>query len=144
VRVANLRREHAHKVSNNLLSRYGKIAVERLNVQSMVRNRRLARAISDAGWGQFIATLKSKAERAGVRVVEVNPSGTSQECSNCGAIVQKALSVRVHKCGCGLILQRDVNAARNILCRAFAEPGTGSWSITASMDTVLQEAVCFS
>jgi putative transposase len=101
-RVANLRREHTHKAANNLIGRYGKIAVERLNIHGMVGNHGLARAISDAGWGRFIATLKSKAARAGVEIVEVNPRGTSQECSGCGALVQKALSVRVHRCECAL------------------------------------------
>jgi putative transposase len=143
-RVANLRREYAYKVSNNLVGRYGKIAVERLNIHGMVGNGRLARSISDAGWSQFITTLKSKAERAGVEVVEVNPRGTSQECSNCGVTVQKSLSVRVHRCDCGLVLQRDVNAARNICRRAFAESGTGLWSVTLPLGGVLQEAVCFS
>jgi putative transposase len=95
VRIANLRREHAHKVSNFLVGRFGLIVIECLSILGMLGNNRLARAISDVGWGQFIAVLKSKAERAGVRVVEVNPRGTSQECSKCGAIVQKALSVRV-------------------------------------------------
>ncbi|MCL6479355.1 MAG: transposase, partial [Peptococcaceae bacterium] len=81
----------------------------------------LAKSISDAGWSEFLAMLCYKAEEAGSRVVKVNPSGTSQECSRCGTIVAKDLSVRVHKCPyCGLVLDRDVNAARNILAKAMA------------------------
>ena len=139
-----MRREHAHKISNSLLNRYGLIAVERLNVQGMLRNRRLARAIADAGWAGFISTLKSKAARAGARVVEVDPGGTSQECSGCGAEVPKTLSTRLHRCSCGLVLHRDLNAARNILRRALAQLGTSWLSANAAAAGLLKEAVCFS
>jgi putative transposase len=125
-RVANLRHEHRHKVSNELISRYGKIAVESLNVQGMLRNPRLARAISDVGWSAFVATLTYKAERAGGEVKQVSPNGTSQECSACGENVPKKLNVRIHRCACGLVLDRDHNAALNILQRAW--PGTGQLS----------------
>ena len=141
-RVANCRREHQHKVSNDLISRYGKIAVESLNVQGMVKNDRLARAISDVAWSSFVAVLTHKAERAGGKVVQVAPNNTSQLCSACDAKVPKTLGVRVHRCGCGLVLDRDENAARNILERAW--PGTGQWSVTPPVGDVLQEAVCFS
>jgi putative transposase len=141
-RVANLRHEHRHKVSNDLISRYGRIAVESLNVQGMVRNPRLARAINDAGWSAFVATLTHKAERAGGEVKQVSPNGTSQECSACGEDVPKALHVRVHRCGCGLVIDRDHNAALNILNRAW--PGTGQLSVTLPLGGVLKEAVCFS
>jgi putative transposase len=143
-RIANLRREHAHKISNSLLGRYGLIAVERLNVQGMLRNRRLARAIADAGWAGFISTLKSKAARAGAQVVEVDPGGTSQECSGCGAEVPKTLSTRIHRCICGLVLHRDVNAARVILRRALAQLGTSWLSANPAVAGLLKEAVCFS
>jgi putative transposase len=138
VRVANLRKEHAHKIANNLLSRFGLIAIECLFILGMVRNNRLSRAISDVGWNQFVTILKSKAESAGARVIEVDPRGTSQECSGCGAIVSKTLSERMHVCDtCGLVLQRDVNAARNILRRALAEPGTGSLSVSLPVGGLL-------
>jgi putative transposase len=142
VRVANLRREHQHKVCNDLLTRYGRIAVESLNVQGMIRNRRLAQAISDVGWSGFVTILSHKAERAGGEVKQVSANDTSQLCSACGAKVPKTLSVRVHRCQCGLVLDRDHNAARNILERAW--PGTGQWSLTLPLGAVLQEAVCFS
>lgn len=119
-RVRNLRHEHRHKTALKLTRRYGLIALEGLAVRNMVKNRRLARSISDAGWYGFRMTLAQKAESAGVRVVEVDPSWTSQLCSGCGQIVRKQLSERWHSCECGCSLQRDVNAARNILARGLA------------------------
>ncbi|ADJ29633.1 RNA-guided endonuclease InsQ/TnpB family protein [Nitrosococcus watsonii] len=120
-RVANKRRDHHHKVARDLVSRYAFIAAESLTVRNRVRNRRLSRSISDAGWRQFLNILRAKAESAGSVLVEVPPQGISQACSGCGAVVRKALSVRTHKCpACSLRLQRDVNAARNILARGQA------------------------
>ena len=81
----------------------------------MVRNRRLAKSISDAGWAQFRTILECKAAYAGKRVFAVPPRYTSQDCSGCGTRVPKSLSVRTHVCpSCGLALDRDENAARNI------------------------------
>ncbi len=118
-RVANVRREFHHQTALKLVRRFGLVAVERLNVQGMLRNHRLARSIADAAWSAFLLLLRAKAESAGCAVVEVDCRGTSQECSGCGAEVRKDLSVRTHECPhCGLVLQRDVNAARNILARA--------------------------
>jgi putative transposase len=88
-RVANLRREHQHKISNDLISRYGKIAVESLNVQGMVRNHRLARAISDAGWSSFVEVLTHKVAKTGGEVKQVSPNHTSQLCSACGQNVPR-------------------------------------------------------
>ncbi len=119
-RVRNLRHDHRHKVGLELCRRYGLIAVERLNVAGMLRSRRVSRAIADAAWSGFLATLRDKAESAGVEVVEVDARGTSQVCSNCGHVVGKPLSQRVHACECGCTLHRDVNAARNILGVALA------------------------
>lgn len=117
-RIRNLRREHHHQIALKLVRLYGTVAVESLNVQGMLRNRRLARAIQDAGWYTFLLILRCKAESAGVQVIDVNARGTSQECSQCGAVVQKDLTQRWHDCSCGLSIHRDVNAARNILARA--------------------------
>jgi len=80
--------------SLKLVRRYGLIAVERLNVKGMLGSRRLARSISDAGWSAFVSTLKHKAESAGVEVVEVDPKGTSQQCSAAASWCPKS-------CGCG-------------------------------------------
>ena len=88
----------------------------------MVKNHHLAKSISDASWSRFIEYTSYKAESAGKRVILVNPRNTSQTCSNCGVIVKKNLSVRTHKCLCGLVLDRDINAAINIL-RLGTNPG---------------------
>ncbi len=73
----------------------------------------------DAAWGQLRTLTAYKAERDGGRVILVNPSGSSQECSSCHALVPKDLSIRVHRCGCGLVLDRDVNAAKVVLQRGL-------------------------
>jgi putative transposase len=123
-RISNLRKEHQHQVAGRLVHRYGLVALESLNIRGMLGHPRLARAIADAAWGGFVNTLKSKAEYAGVKVVEVDPRGTSQECSGCGAQVRKDLKQRQHNCPtCGLSLHRDENAARVILARALARTG---------------------
>jgi putative transposase len=115
-RVKNLRREHHHQVALKLVRRYGLVAVERLNVQGMLKNGRLARSISDAGWSGFLLTLRFKAERAGVECVEVNARGTSQRCSQCGRTAAKQLSDRWHECDqCGFSVHRDENSAKEIL-----------------------------
>lgn len=121
MKVRNTRKDTHRKVAKTLVDQCSVIAVERLNIKGMLKNRRLARSISDAGWGQFIEILSSKAESAGAQVIKVDPKNTSQLCSGCGEVVKKSLSVRVHKCKCGLVLDRDVNAARNILARAVPE-----------------------
>ena len=144
-RIRNKRRAHRHKEALSLINRYGLIAVERLSIRGMVGNHRLSRAISDVAWGGFVTTLKHKAESAGALVIEVNPAGTSQECSGCGETSAKNLSKRWHRCPHrGLSLRRDVNAARNILKRAFTAPGAGAWALTESLHSVAQEALCFS
>ena len=119
-RVRNLRQDFQHKTALDLVRSSGLVAVEGLNIRGMVRNHRLARAISDAAWGGFMNILTYKAASAGSEVVVVDPRGTSQECSGCGEVVRKDLSVRRHIClSCGLSLHRDENAARNILQRAL-------------------------
>lgn len=114
-KVRNRRRDFHHKTANAVVAQAGAIAVEKLNAAGMVSNHALAKSISDAGWAQFIGILTRKAEEAGVVVVQVNPADTSQACSTCGATVPKALSDRWHRCGCGLSIHRDHNAALNIL-----------------------------
>ena len=124
-KVKNVRREFHFKTANELIRRFGMIATESLNIKGMVKNRRLAQSISDVAWASFQSILRHKAENAGVTVIGVNPKNTSQLCSSCGQIVEKSLSVRVHRCTCGLVLDRDHNAARNILARgvqAWTEP----------------------
>ena len=114
-KVKRQRQDFHHKTALTLLRRYDVIYLEDLRVANLVRNSRLAKSISDAGWGQFRTILEGKAAYAGRRVVAVPPAYTSQDRSGCGERVEKSLSVRTHICtSCGLILDRDENAARNI------------------------------
>jgi putative transposase len=124
-RIANRRRDFLHKLSHRLANTFTHIALEDLRVAQLGRTM-LAKAVHNAAWGQLIALTSYKAARAGGVVEKVNPCGTSQICSGCGCDVPKALAVRVHTCPhCGLVLDRDVNAARVILSRASFGPGTG-------------------
>lgn len=122
LKIERQRKDFHHKTAKHYVDRYGRIFVEDLNVQGMLQNHHLAKSISDASWSAFFAILSHKAERAGGSVVEVPAYFTSQKCSGCGELVQKSLSVRTHVCShCGLVADRDHNAARNIL-RAGAQP----------------------
>ncbi len=113
-KVADTRKDFHFKTANNLLKKYDVIAVEKLNIKGLAKSR-LAKSVNDAGWGQFISILTVKAENAGLKVVAVNPSGTSQECSSCGTKVIKPLSQRTHDCpNCKVSLCRDLNASLNI------------------------------
>lgn len=113
--VKRQRADFHHKTALNLLRQYDTIYLEDLQVANMVRNHHLAKSISDAGWAQFRTILEAKAACAGRRVVAVPPAYTSQDCSGCGERVPKSLSVRTHVCtNCGLVMDRDENAARNI------------------------------
>lgn len=122
-KIKNQRNDFLHKESRKLVKNYDVIMFEDLRVKNMVKNHHLAKSISDASWAKFIEYVSYKAESAGKKIIFVNPKNTSQICSGCGAIVTKSLSVRVHKCPyCGLEIDRDVNAAINIL-RAGTVPG---------------------
>ena len=115
-RIANRRKDFAHKVSRELVNSFGMISFENLNIRNMLQNHRLAKSISDAAWKQLITYTTYKAENAGRRVVSVDPRNTSRQCSGCGTLVEKSLSVRVHACPvCGLVMDRDENASNNIL-----------------------------
>jgi putative transposase len=113
--VANQRKDFHHKTALALLRRYGLIVHEDLNVRGIARTR-LAKSTHDAGWAAFLVILAHKAADAGVTVIAVNPRNTSQACSGCGRLpaVPKTLADRLHTCSCGLTLDRDENAARNI------------------------------
>lgn len=114
-KITNQRDDFLHKLSNHYVRNYGFIAVENLHVSNMVRNRHLAKSISDVSWSRFIQFLSYKAENAGVTLAKVNPRYTSQICSSCGNVVRKCLQERTHKCSCGLEIDRDLNASINIL-----------------------------
>ncbi|HLD81443.1 MAG TPA: RNA-guided endonuclease TnpB family protein [archaeon] len=122
-RVVNARKDFLHKASRWLVNSFSFIALEDLRVANMLQNPRLSKSISDVSWSSFVNMLGYKAESAGSRVVFVDARNSTQQCSSCGLMVPKALSERVHECSCGLVLDRDLNAAKNILIRAT--PGMG-------------------
>ncbi|MEG5031847.1 transposase [Microcoleus sp. AT3-D2] len=113
-KVADTRKDFHFKTAKTLLNKYDVVAVEKLNIKGLAKTR-VAKSINDAGWGQFINILTNKAENAGLKVIAVNPNGTSQECSSCAHKVKKPLSQRIHNCPvCHVSLCRDWNAAINI------------------------------
>ncbi len=117
-RIGNQRRDFLHKESRIIVNRYETVYFEDLKIGNMVRNRRLSKSISDAGWGEFMRMVSYKEVRSGGCTIFVDPRGTSQTCSRCGERVQKTLSDRIHDCPyCGLVLDRDLNASLNILER---------------------------
>jgi putative transposase len=131
--VQRQRRDFHHKTALALLRQYDTVYLEDLRVANLVRNRYLAKSISDAGWAAFRTILEAKAAYAGRRVVAVPPAYTSQECSGCGEFVRKSLSVRTHVCpSCGLVLDRDENAAKNIR-RAGQARQAPTWPVAASV-----------
>ena len=113
-KVSDTRKDFHFKTAKILLDRYDVVAVEKLNIKGLAKTW-LSKSINDAGWGQFISILSNKAENAGLKVIAVNPNGTSQECSSCGHKLKKALSERTHNCPvCHTSLCRDLNASINI------------------------------
>jgi IS605 OrfB family transposase len=128
-RVANLRRDGLHKLTTRLACEYGTVVVEDLNVAGMLANRHLARAIADAGFGEIRRQLAYKTDWYGGRLVVADrwyPS--SKTCSGCGVVKTKlTLSERTYTCAtCGLVLDRDVNAARNLAALAAQLDVAGS------------------
>jgi len=117
-RIANKRRDFAHKLSRKLVNGFGVIAFEKLDIVDMMDGnwRSMNRNISDVAWRQFVQFTIYKAEEAGRSCVQIDPRNTTKMCSRCGRLVEKDLSIRVHDCPfCGLSLDRDHNAAINIL-----------------------------
>jgi putative transposase len=116
------RANHLHQASARLVRDYDVIAIEDLQVKGLARSS-LAKDVHDASWAKFISFLRYKAAKAGTRLIEVDPRNTTQDCSGCGAKVPKELGDRQHECPhCGLSIDRDLNAARNILYRAGVGP----------------------
>ncbi|MFF3873737.1 IS607 family element RNA-guided endonuclease TnpB [Streptomyces sp. NPDC001978] len=140
-RVANLRADALHKLTTRVTAQYGTVVIEDLNVAGMLRNRRLARQIADAGFGDIRRQLASKTKRNGCRIVAADrwyPS--SKTCSGCGAVKAKLpLHIRTFACDvCGLVIDRDANAAHNLAAlAAAAATGTGV-AADQSADTALK------
>lgn len=124
--IANQRLDWWHKTTHWLIDHYGTIVLEDLSLGFMIQNGNLSRVAHDVSLGMFRTILDYKAMKAGVEIIAVNPKNTSQMCSHCGSMIQKDLSVRLHHCfDCGLKIDRDLNAALNIL-----ELGRSSWALT--------------
>jgi putative transposase len=124
--IRNQRRDFAHKLSFTLVKHFDVIGVEDLQIANMVRNKHLSKSILDAGWAVFTGLLTSKAESAGREVMFVNPRNTSKTCSRCGFIFEHlTLKDRWIECSCGLSLDRDHNAAVNILKRTGWDASAG-------------------
>ena len=141
LKVSRQREDFARKTASTLVSSHDLIAYEHLQVANLVKNRSLAKSISDASWGRFLAWVNYYGDVHNIPVIAVEPAFTSQDCSACGTRVKKSLSVRTHICsGCGIVLDRDHNAAINILEKAYRtwghqETGTPSGVRNASGQT---------
>jgi putative transposase len=112
-KIFNQRKDFHYKVASELLKNNDVICIEKLKSWNTHRN--LNKSMRDVAWFKFFGILKAKAEEAGRKIIEVPAKNTSKICSSCGQIVQKDLSVRVHSCNCGLVIDRDFNSALNIL-----------------------------
>ncbi len=136
LKVQRQREDFARKQANALVSSCDLIAYEDLQIKNMVKNRKLAKSIHDAGWGIFLQWVKRYAFLHEIPVIAVPPHYTSQKCSDCGTIVKKSLSVRTHICtGCGVVLDRDHNAALNILHEALLSFLNGTVGHTGTSPT---------
>src|SRR5262249_1530519 len=140
LKLQRQREDFARKQANALISSHDLIALEDVQLRNLVKNRHLAKALSDAGWARFRSWVEYYGRLQQVPVIAVPPHYTSQWCSGCGELVRKSLSVRTHVCGhCGLILDRDHHAALLIrqagLARAIQQ---GVWDPTAHRVIVQQ------
>ena len=135
LKVERQREDFARKTASTLVSSHDLIAYEHLQIRNLVKNHKLAKSISDASWGRFLSWINYYGVMHGIVVIAVEPAFTSQDCSTCGTCIKKSLSVRTHTCtGCGLVLDRDHNAAINILAKALDR--TGGQSETGTLSRV--------
>ncbi|MEL7039494.1 MAG: transposase [Cyanobacteria bacterium J06592_8] len=128
LKISRQREEHAKRLARCVIQSNDLVAYEDLRIKNLVKNHCLAKSINDAGWYQFRKWLEYFGTKLGRITVAVNPAYTSQKCSSCGTIVKKSLSTRTHICRCGCELDRDHNAAINILNSALSTTGhVGTW-----------------
>ncbi|MEZ2319914.1 MAG: RNA-guided endonuclease InsQ/TnpB family protein [Microcoleus sp.] len=123
LKVSRQRKDFAIKTALCVVKSSDFVAHEDLQVRNMVKNHKLAKSISSAAWSQFAQWLQYFGKVYGKTVVAVAPQYTSQDCSNCGNRVLKSLSVRTHVCSCGAVLDRDHNAALNVLAKGLKQAG---------------------
>ncbi|NEO55411.1 MAG: transposase [Okeania sp. SIO3B5] len=139
-KVADRRKDFHFKTANELLSKAEVIAHENLNIKGLAKTH-LSKSINDAGWGQFLTILTVKAGNAGQKTIAVNPKNTSQDCSNCGEKVPKELNIRTHSClHCGIVIDRDLNAAINIKNRAVGHSVLKARGVRRGTGTTKREA----
>jgi putative transposase len=130
LKISRQREEHAKRVARCVIQSNDLVAYEDLRIKNLVKNHCLSKSINDAGWYQFRKWLEYFGAKFGKITVAVNPAYTSQECSKCGTLIKKSLSMRTHACQCGFALDRDWNAAVNILKLALSTTGhVGTWVI---------------
>ena len=132
LKISRQRKDHAVKLARCVVQSNDLIAYEDLRIKNLVKNHCLAKSINDASWYQFRVWLEYFGQVFKKLTVAVNPQYTSQECSSCSEIVKKTLSTRTHVCRCGCVMDRDENAARNILRRGL---GTVGHTETFMLDT---------
>ena len=133
LKISRQRKDHAVKLARCVITSNDVVAYEDLRIKNMVRNHCLAKSINDASWYQFRVWLEYFGKVFKKITIAVPAAGTSQECSQCGVVVKKSLSTRTHACQCGCVLDRDHNAARNILSRGLGTVGhTGTFMLDMS------------
>ena len=128
LKISRQREEHAKRMARCVIQSNDLVAYEDLRIKNLVKNHCLAKSINDASWYQFRKWLEYFGVKFGRITAAVNPAYTSGQCSNCGTHVKKSLSMRTHACQCGFVLDRDWNAAINILNLALSTTGhVGTW-----------------
>jgi len=142
LKISRQREEHAKRVARCVIQSNDLVAYEDLRIRNLVKNHCLAKSINDAGWYQFRKWLEYFGVKFGKITIAVNPAYTSEQCSNCGTVVKKSLSTRTHICRCGCILDRDWNAAINILKIALSTAGhVGTWILNPNASGDLASTV---
>jgi putative transposase len=141
LKVSRRRKDFAVKLARCVVESNDLVAYEDLSVRNMVKNKKLSKSISDAAWTAFRNWIEYFGKVFGVATVAVAPHYTSQNCSNCEKVVKKSLSQRTHICPhCGFVLDRDWNAARNILELGLRTVGhTGTYNASGDIDLCLSE-----
>jgi len=122
-KVSRQRKDFAIKTTPGVVKSSDFVVYEDLQVRNMVKNHKLAKSISDAAWSQFAQSLEYFGKVYDRTVIAVAPQYTSFDCSTCGNTVLKTLSTRIHICDCGAVLDRDRNAAKNILAKGLKQAG---------------------
>lgn len=132
LKVSRQRKDFAVKTAKQIITNSDFVGIEDLKISDLMKNRKVSKSFSDAGLYMFRTWLEYFGAISEVPVISVPPQYTTQECSSCGNLVKKALSERTHMCSCGLVLDRDFNAAKNILSRALSICTVGHTETNAS------------